>query len=102
MVQSWEPLLDSGGDGPEHEDEGQVHPPHEGASQHSGIFIKTRDITCNGVKRFVWPRNCKELLPPTTSNICNIETKDKGEWNHVKECIEVFDYTFKQPENHIN
>ena len=65
MVHCWEPLLDGGGNGPEHKDEGQVHPPHEGAPQHTGLIIKAGDIASYGVERFIWPRNGEELLPPT-------------------------------------
>ena len=102
MVQSGEPLLDGGGDGPQDEDQGQVHPPEEGAPQHASLLVKAWYKAGDGVVGFVRPRNCEKLLPPSSSHIRHVETKDEGEGNHVKECIEVFDYAFKQPETEKN
>jgi len=48
------------------------------------------------MEKLIRPRNGKKLLPPATSNISNVETKDEGERDHIKECIEVFDYALKQ------
>ena len=98
MVQSREPLLDCRGDGPEDEDEGQVGPSHEGPTQHARLLVKPLDITSNRVEELVGPGDGQELLPPAGGHVRDIETKDKGERDEIKECIEVFDYAFKQPE----
>ncbi len=40
MLQRGEPLLDSRRDGPEHEDEGEVHVPDEGATEHPRLLVE--------------------------------------------------------------
>ena len=65
MVQAWEPLFHSGGDGAKHQDHGQVHPPHERASEHSGLIIETLNVASDGMEELVRPWDGEELLPPT-------------------------------------
>ena len=65
------------------------------------IFIKgsTWDVAGNGVEELVRPGDCQELLPPSGGNEGDVETEDEGQGNKTEECIEVFDYAFKQPGN---
>ena len=65
------------------------------------IFIKgfTWDVAGDGVEELVRPGDCQELLPPSRGNVGDVETEDEGQGNKTEECIEVFDYTFKQPGN---
>ena len=50
------------------------------------------------MEEFVWPGNGEELLPPSGSNVGDVEAEYEGEGDQTEECIEVFDYAFKQPE----
>ena len=50
------------------------------------------------MEELVRPGDGEELLPPTRGHVRDVETKDEGERDEIKECIEVFDYAFKQPE----
>ena len=65
MIQGGEPLLHGGGDGPQDQDEGEVHPSHQGSPEHPGLLVKAGNVTSDGVEKFVRPRNGKELLPPS-------------------------------------
>ena len=49
------------------------------------------------MEQFVRPRNSQELLPPSGSDVRDIETKDEGEGNKIEECIEVSHYAFEEP-----
>ena len=84
MVQGGEPLLHRRGDGPQHQDEGEVHPPHQGSPEHPGLLVEARNVTSDGVEEFVWPGNGQELLPPSRGHVGDVETKNKGERNHVE------------------
>ena len=59
----------------------------------------TWDVAGNSVEELVRPGDCQELLPPSRGNVGDIETEDEGQGNKTEECIEVFDYAFKQPGN---
>ena len=45
VLQGGEALLDGRGDGPEDQDQGQVHVSQQRSSQHSGVFVKTVNKT---------------------------------------------------------
>ena len=51
------------------------------------------------MEELVRPGDCQELLPPSRGNVGDVETEDEGQGNKTEECIEVFDYAFKQPGN---
>ena len=95
MVQCGEPLLDGGGDGPQHEDEGQVHPPHQGSSQHPRLLVKARNVAGDGMEKFIRPGDGQELLPPSGGHIGDVETEDEGQGDHVEEGVEVLDDTLE-------
>ena len=101
MVEGREALFDRGGDGAQDEYHRQVHPAHQTSAQHSRLLVKAGNVTSNGVKCFVGPRNREELLPPPGGDIRDIEAKDEGERNLVEECIEVLDDAFKKPETKL-
>ena len=95
MLEGGEPLLDGGGDGPEHQDQRQVHPPQQRPPQHAGLLVEARDVEGDGVEALVGPRDREELLPPAGRHVGHVEAQHEGQWNHVQECIEVLHYTFK-------
>ena len=90
VVQRGEPLLHGGGDGPQDQDEGEVHPPHQRSSQHPRILIEARNVAGNGMEEFIRPGYCQELLPPSGGHIGDVETKNEGQGNHVEEGIKVY------------
>ena len=51
------------------------------------------------MKELVRPGDGEELLPPSGGDVGDVEPEDEGEGNETEECIEVFDYAFKQPGN---
>ena len=61
--------------------------------------LNTWNVAGDCVKELIRPRNCQKLLPPSRSHIGHVETEDERQWNKTQECIEVFDYAFKQPGN---
>ena len=44
MIEGREPLLDGRRDGPEDEDEGQVHVPHQVPAQHPTLLVEAVDV----------------------------------------------------------
>ena len=90
MIQGGEPLLHCGGDGPQHQDKGEVHPPHQGSSQHPRLLVKTRNEAGDGMEEFIRPGDCQELLPPSGGHIGDVETKNEGQGDHVEEGIKVY------------
>ena len=90
MVKRREPLLHGGGDGPQHQDEGEVHPPHQGSSQHARLLVKARNVAGDGMEKFVRPGDGQELLPPSGGHIGDVETKNEGQGDHVEEGIKVY------------
>ena len=61
MLEGGEPLLDGGGDGPEHQDQRQVHPPQQRPPQHAGLLVEARDVEGDAVECFIGPRDGQEL-----------------------------------------
>ena len=61
VIQRGEPLLDGGGDGPEHQDQRQVHPPQQRPPQHAGLLVEARDVEGDAVECFIGPRDRQEL-----------------------------------------
>ena len=61
MIQGGEPLLDGGGDGPEHQDQRQVHPPQQRPPQHARLLVEARDVEGDAVECFIGPGDREEL-----------------------------------------
>ena len=61
VIEGGEPLLDGGGDGPEHQDQRQVHPPQQRPPQHAGLLVEARDVEGDAVECFIGPRDRQEL-----------------------------------------
>jgi len=49
------------------------------------------------MEKFIGPRDGKKLLPPTRSNVGDVETEDERERDEIEERIEVFDDIFEEP-----
>ena len=83
MVHGGESLLHCGGDGPEHEDEGKVHPAEERPPKHPRVLVPAGDVEGDGVEALVGPGDGQELLPPPRGHVRDVETQNEGERNHV-------------------
>ena len=95
MVQGGKALLHRRGDGAEHKDQSQVHPPHQGAPQHAGFVIKAFYVAGYRMEELVRPGDGQELPPPAVGHIGHKEAEDEGEGDDGQEGIKVFYYTFK-------
>ena len=95
MIQGGEPLLHGGGDGPQDQDECEVHPSHQGSSQNPRLLVKARNEAGDGMEEFIRPGDCQELLPPPGGHVGDVKTEDEGQGDHVEEGIEIFDDTLE-------